>query len=213
MVNLIRRENADIVCTGYYLKNKKPTNIEKINIYKNKEIITNYMHMKFKSHFYAKLYKKEIFKDILYPSVTYYDDFMTTYKLFAKAKKVVSSTVENYCLVLDKVYFKNRITDYDRMKKIGSCFDLLTYIEEKYPELEDYCKTKICFEAIDLFIDVKDKDYKRQLYSYIKLYRNYAFNDKRIDFKHKSLCIRSVLGYNLMKLSFDIEELLKKPIL
>ena len=69
-------------------------------------------------------YEKELFEDIIYPNVTYYDDFITTYKIFAKANKVVVSTAENYCLVLNKVYFKNKITDSDRMKKIGSCFDI-----------------------------------------------------------------------------------------
>ncbi len=212
MLKLIRDEKTDMVCTGRYFTDTKPTKIEKVEVYTGKEIMANYMHMKFKSHFYAKLYKKELFQDIIYPNVTYYDDFITTYKIFDKANKIVVSTAENYCLVLNKVYFKNKITDSDRMKKIGSCFDMLTFMEEHYPELEDYCKTKICFEAIDLFRDVKDNDYRKQLYSYIKLYRRYALRDTRIEFSKKMLCIRSILGYHLMKLSFCLEELLKKPI-
>lgn len=212
MVDLIKKEKADMVCTGRYLAKYKPSKINKYEVYKGKEIMRNYMHMKFKSHFYAKLYKRELFNDLTYPNVTYYDDFMVTYKIFAKANKIVNSTAENYCLVLNKVYFKDKIKDDDRMKKIGSCFDMLTFMEEKYPELENYCKTKICFEAIDLFRDVKDSDYRKQLYSYVKLYRRYALNDDRISLKSKSLCMRSLLGYYFMKFSFDIEELLKKPI-
>lgn len=212
MVELIKKEKADLVCTSIYHVGEKPIKVHKTETYKGKQIMANYMHMKFKSAFYAKLYKRELFDDIVYPNVTYYDDFMTTYKIFAKANKIVNSTIENYCLVLNKVYYKNKISDSDRMKKIGSCFDMLTFMEENYPELENYCKTKICFEAIDLFKDVKDNDYRKQLYSYIKLYRKYALNDKRIDFSKKMLCIRSILGYYFMKFSFDVEELLKKPI-
>lgn len=212
MVDLIKKEKADLVCTSYYLINTKPSKNRDIEIYKEKQIMANYMHMRFKSHFYAKLYKKELFDDISYPNVTYYDDFMTTYKIFDKAKKIVNSKAENYCLVLNKVYFRNKITDGDRMKKIGSCFDMLTFMEEQYPKLQNYCKTKICFEAIDLFRDIEDDDYRKQLYSYIKLYRKYALNDERIDFSKKMLCIRSLLGYHLMKLSFNVEALLKKPI-
>ncbi len=212
MMKLIRDEKTDIVCTSYYCADDKPSRASRVETYHGKEIMANYMHMKFKSHFYAKLYKRELFQDIIYPNVTYYDDFMTTYKIFDKANKIVASTAENYCLVLNKVYYKNKITDSDRMKKIGSCFDMLNFMEVNYPELADYCKTKICFEAIDLFKDVKDDDYRKQLYSYVKLYRRYALNDKRIEFSKRMLCIRSILGYHLMKLSFGMEELLKKPI-
>ena len=212
MLNLMKKEVADIVSTGIYLIDSKPAKNAKIEVYRGKKIMANYMHMKFKSNSYAKMFTKEILKDISFPDTNYYDDFITGYKIFAKAQKLVNSSKQNYQLVLDKLYYKDRITDLDRMKKIESCFDMLTFMEENYKQLVDYCKTKICFEAIDLFKDVKEKVYKKQLFNYIKIYRKYALNDKRIGFKNKMICIRSILGYNFMRFSFYIENVLKKPI-
>lgn len=212
MLEAIVKEKADLVCTSFYNKNEKPKEVKAYEIIDNDSIMPSYMHMKFKSHFYAKMYKKSLFEDISYPEVNYYDYFIVGYKLFEKADKVVNSYIENYCLNVDKKMFKDRITDYDRMKKISSCFDMLTFIEENYPRLTNFCKTKICFEALDLFKDVKDKDYRKQLFSYVKLYRKYALHDERIDMSKKMLCMRSMLGYHFMSLTYNTEELLRKPI-
>ena len=210
MVELIDKEKADLVSAKYYIKGKRQRKITYYEVYDKNEIMPNYMHMKFKSTLCSKLFKKDLFDEINFPDETYFDDFLLGYRLFDKANKMVNSNLEVYLLNKDKD--KQIIRDYDRMKKIGGCFDMLTFIEERYPDLVNYCKTKVCFEAIDLFRSVKDKDYSKQIYSYIKLYRKYALHDERIDISKKMLCMRSILGYHIMKLSFNLEELLKKPI-
>lgn len=206
MHSKITNEKADIVCVNYYNNNEKKKYSRFYRVYNNENILDNYLHMNLRSNFYAKLYKKSLFNDISYPNSEVYDDFMITYKIYDKAKKIVNSGLNKYCVVVNKKNYRERFTDKDRMKKMEACFDMLAFIETNFPELVDYCKTKICYEAIDLFRNVIDKQYKKQLYSYIKLYRKYAISDKRFDFKKKSLCIRSIFGYHFMSLSFFLEK-------
>lgn len=210
MYKIIKDEKADIVCVKPYEYGTKVIKSKSCEIYKGKNIMTSYMHMKYKSNSYAKMYKKELFDGIKYPDVNIYDDFITSYKIFAKAEKLVNSNNKLYGIVKAKNSLKKPITDYDRMKKIGSCFEMLDYIDNNYPKLSDYCKTKICFEALDLFKNVNDKEYKRQLFSYIKLYRKYAMNDRRLGRSERVKCAKSVLGYNFMCFNSFLEKMLEK---
>ena len=162
--------------------------------------------MNLNSRFFGKLYDKKLFKGITYPEVSHHDDFMTNYKLYDKATKVVDIKVDKYCIVTIKDKYNKALSDKDRMKKMDACLEMLEYVEEHHPRMANYCKIKVCYEAIDLFKRVTTVEYKRQLYSYIKLYRRYALKDKRFDFKKKALCIRSLLGCNLMRLSFFLEK-------
>lgn len=202
LYNHLVREDADIMCVSDYKKYTKGS--LGYNIYNGKEVIENYLHMNLKSACYGKLYKKSLFKNIKYPTNTYFDDAKTTYKLYDKANRVVMSDINMYAIV--NRYNYDTLTDKEKMDKIKACFDLLDFIQEEYPYLSDYCKTKVCYEAIDLFRRVKDEKYKRQLYNYVKIYRKYALKDKRFSFQKKFLCIRSILGYNMMKLSFYLEK-------
>lgn len=206
MYNYVYEEKADIVCTLPYEKGKKNRTSIYYNVYEKEDILSNYFHMNINSSFYGKLYKKSLFSGIKYPEVEYYDDFLTTYKLYEKASKVITSSSNKYCIIKGK---NLNMTDEDKIKKIDACLDMLDFVDKKREDLSDECKTKICYEAIDLFRNIKDKTYRKQLYNYIKLYRNYALKDKRFDFNKKSLCIRSILGYNFMRLSFYLEKLYK----
>lgn len=207
MYALIKAEKADIVCLNAYDKNKSKISSMDYNVYGNDDILKEYLDMNLTTHHYAKLYKKNLFKNILYPENYFFDDFKTTYKLYEAADVIVENKINKYCVV-DK---KNKIcvNDLEYMKKIEDCFELLDFIKDNYSYLVDNCKTKICYEAIDLFLKVENKFYKKQLFEYIKLYRNYALRDTRFSIKKKTLCIRTLFGYHFMCLSFYIENLTK----
>lgn len=206
MMERLIEEDADIVCVGHYKNNENVKADKHYRIFEGSYILRNYLHMNLRSNYYAKLYKKSLFDGIKYPETKHYDDFMTTYKLYDKAKKVVSSGLNKYCIVTEKNTYGDKITDKERMEKVNACFEMLKFFEEKYPELVKYCKTKICYECISLFKNTNDRIYRRQLYRYVKLYRPYALRDERFNFTKKMLCIRTMLGYHFMRLSFFLEK-------
>ena len=204
LYNHIEREDADIMCVSTYDADKYTKGNLNFNVYDDDDVMENYLHMNLKSGCYGKLYKKSLFKNIKFPTNTYFDDIKTMYKLYDIAKKVAVSDINMYAIV--NRYNYDSMTDTKKMDKMKACFELLEFIEDKYPHLTDYCKTKICYEAIDLFRHVKSEKAKRQLYNYVRIYRKYALRDKRFNFEKKFLCIRSILGYHMMKLSFYLEK-------
>ncbi|MEG1146832.1 MAG: glycosyltransferase [Bacilli bacterium] len=204
LYTMIFTYKADIVCTNYYKQNEKPTQRKNtVQVLKGITIIENYLHMNIRSHSYAKMFKKTIFDEIKFPDYEIYDDFVTMYKLFHSAKIVIYSELKKYCLIEEK---NQEVSDSDCMRKINACIDMLNFIETNYPKLLDYCKTKICCEAIDLFTKVEDKEYKKQLYEYIKLYRKYAIKDLRLTQKMRLKVSKSLFGYNILNFNMKLEK-------
>lgn len=192
----LKQNKADIVASELKKNNKK------IEIYENNDIMKQYLFMNIRSNSYAKLFKKSLFKEIDFGNDPYYDDFQTMYKIYDIAKKVVHVNINQYHQ--EKITYK--IKDKDYMNKINYCIELLEFIIDKYPELSKYCKTKICCEAIYLMKIVKDNYYKRQLYEYVKLYRNYAISDTRIPRNIRITVMKSVLGFNMLNAYLNLEK-------
>ena len=70
-------------------------------------------------------------------------------------------------------YKESKQENYDYLSKIDYCVEMLGFIEEKYPELINYCKVKICCEAIYLMSKVEDRNDRKYLFEYVKLFRKY----------------------------------------
>lgn len=195
MIKIQNKTKADIVSTEL-IEDKPYKKIKEINIYENSEVISAYLKLKIRSHSKAKLYKKELFKDITFP-YSKYDNFLTTYKIFHIANIVVHSNIKLYNYIIEK---NETIKESEHMKKISGCIEILEFIEKNYPHLINECKSKICFEAIDLSKKVKNEKNKKLLFEYIKIYRKYAINDLKVSTKLRFEAVKSLLGYKLFSL-------------
>ena len=202
MYNIMINKNVDIVCQDYYGINEKPTKkAQKIMIFTEDEILEEYLKMTFRSNCYAKLYKKSLFKNILYPDYEIYDDIVTTYKLFHDATKLAYTKTRKYCLIEEK---NHEYSDQDCLKKINGLMEMLSFMETNYPQFTDRCKVKICYEAIDLFTKVHNIKYKKQLFEYIKLYRKYALKDTHMPLNMKYKVFDTLLGFSFLNTKYTI---------
>lgn len=185
--------NAEIVSSRFYtnkrLFNNKIKDYE--SVYRDKDIMKNYMLMNIRSNVIAKLYKKSLFNNTLFPPEEYYDEFRTMYKLYDKCNTLVDIKLYTY----NK---ESKQENYDYLSKIDYCVEMLGFIEEKYPELINYCKVKICCEAIYLMSKVEDRNDRKYLFEYVKLFRKYAINDRRLPRKVRSQVMKSLLGFNML---------------
>ena len=185
--------NAEIVSSRFYtnkrLFNNKIKDYE--SVYRDKDIMKNYMLMNIRSNVIAKLYKKSLFNNIEFPPEEYYDEFRTMYKLYDKCNTLVDIKLYTY-------YKESKQENYDYLSKIDYCVEMLGFIEEKYPELINYCKVKICCEAIYLMSKVEDRNDRKYLFEYVKLFRKYAINDRRLPRKVRSQVMKSLLGFNML---------------
>ena len=144
----------------------------------------------------------EVRKDILFPDNEIYDDFMIAYRLYHKSRKVIYLPIKKYCLIEEK---NIKTHDSDCMKKINGCIEMLKFIESEYPELVNFCKVKICCEAIFLFNKVEDINNQKELYEYIKLYRKYAIKNTEISTKIRKKVTSTLLGFNILYIKSRLE--------
>ncbi|MGV4529436.1 glycosyltransferase family 2 protein [Ornithobacterium rhinotracheale] len=97
----ITKENADISCCGYYIA-KPNKNIPIWHqgdsvMWNRKEALSRLLiNKEMKDFAWAKLYKKELFDGITFPSGKYFEDIFTTYKVFSKANKIVKTNQSKY---------------------------------------------------------------------------------------------------------------------
>lgn len=94
LYHLCEENECDIAVCGYvrkYSNREAFSNSKKVLQYSSQEALAELISS-IGLHDYAwdKLYKKELFENIRYPIGKMYEDVFTTYKLFYKAKKVVS---------------------------------------------------------------------------------------------------------------------------
>lgn len=132
LYRLANQNNADIsVCEAVIVKedqNAQFNNIEKYELMdKNLALVEMIYFRKFSVNTWNKLYKKELFDEILFPKGLLYEDLATTYKLVDKSNKVVYTPAKLYAYVQrggsimgqtgykmkkDKVEIVDEMTDY-----------------------------------------------------------------------------------------------------
>lgn len=130
--------NADIVCCGYTAiydngKKEKITIPNKNCVYNKEEALKILMCNGFIDVVaWNKLYKKELFNNILYPVGKLYEDMLTTYKLVSKSNIVVlkPETKYFYCKRSDSIggngFSKNTL------KLLDACDEVYEFISKNY---------------------------------------------------------------------------------
>jgi len=188
----LKQNNADIsICK--YQKVKENEEISKKN--SDKRIIINskkdlYENQEKDFDLYTvvwnKLYKKDLFKEIRYPSGKIHEDLFVTYKLLYAAKKIVLideylyAYVQRSGSIMDQKYSKNRLNRLDALYEQIEFYssknewDFWFYVIGQYRRflIEAYIKTKR-----------NKKDYKNDLKKYKKLYNEQIKKNIKINFR------------------------------
>lgn len=134
----IINEGADIAVCNYekviednelFLKKKK----SKIIIYSNKAAVKQIVEKSRASMIVAwgKLYKKNLFENIVYPKGMYHEDEFVTYKLLYKASKIVETTQNLYYYLQRKESITGSKYNLKRLDKIKALKEAITFFKDK----------------------------------------------------------------------------------
>lgn len=131
-----------------------------------------------------KLYKTSLFKEIKYPEGMLYEDMLTTYRLIDTAKLI--------SLHSDSKYFyckrKNSIggTDFSEktLRLLNACDQVLEYVLEKYPHLENIKVSRIQWYMVVLNKMIISNKIDKKL---VKRIKKMIIKDKKIILKNKYL--------------------------
>lgn len=143
MHKIITENNADISIVSFYEIYKDKVigvrdsgNLEIMNkLEAMKELLID---RKIQSYAWNKLFKKELFSDLQFPTGKNFEDIATTLLLFEKSEKVVLlEEPKYYYLRRDNsiIGVKNTKTYTDYLEVI---YDKYIYLKDKYPEIEIY---------------------------------------------------------------------------
>ena len=143
LYNLNEEFKSDISIVSYYeYYNGKLISVrdseQKISMNKVEAIKELLIDTRIQSYAWNKLFKKDLFKDLNFPTGKNFEDIATTLLLFEKANKVVLfESPKYYYLRRDDsiIGVRNTKTYTDYLEVI---YDKYLYLKNKYPEIEIY---------------------------------------------------------------------------
>ena len=153
---------------------------------------------------WAKLYRRELFKDIRFPVGKLFEDTATTYKLLDASKKIVSI---NDCLY-HYVIRKNSITtgkfNMKKLDLIDVTFEMQNYLLKKYPDFKDAITRRLMyayFSTYNQYIDSneKNKEIEKKITSYIIDNRKNVLKDPNLPKRDRLALLSTYFGFTFYK--------------
>ena len=219
LYNLAKENNAEISMGKQYVRyTNKTLNTGTNNLYvlNSHDTLEKTLYGEdFDVSAWAKLYKKDLFKEIRYPKGRLFEDSATTYKLIDKANKIVLKSVPIYNYMMRNDSITNETFNKKKFDLIKSTEEMCDYIEEKYKDLENGCKRRLMYAYLSTLTQLVkckkiEKEYKNRLMKYIKENRQEVLKDKRIPKRDRLALYATYLGINGFSTCWKIYEKRRK---
>lgn len=219
LYNALINNKADIVCSPYkkiYYRNEinvrendSEKNIQLSNVEALKRLL--YQDKIFHTGTVGKIFKKEFFDDVIFPSGLYYEDLGTVYKLLSKANSVVG---------IEKYLYGYRIRKDSTMRqgfnrKKLSCIvigrELYDTISKSFSELIPAVATR-CFSLNRAIFwqtpnNIKDIE---NIWEEICKYRNIVLKNREARLRDRLMAAMSFLGkdfFHIFSLLYKIQQM------
>ncbi len=144
---------------------------------------------------YAKLYHKNLWKNVSFPEGKLHEDLGTTYKLIMKAKQVAYLPNIKYLYVrrnesISSSHFTSRKLDILDLTDI-----MCTDIDKKYKDLKNTTNLRRLHARFSILCQIDKRSHpqlERKLTKYIKAHKNYILKNPEAGIKDK-IAIRTIL--------------------
>lgn len=209
--NLINKYQSDIViCNRYYIFEDEKKyiryndKVEDLIMDSEKAIFELNNFRYFDMSAWAKLYDKNLFEDIRFPTGKLSEDYYVMYLLFDKAEKILYHSEPLY-------YYFQRKGSISKDRKINfdfieASYQQMLYVEKKYPNLTTCVRAAYAsanMTVYDMVLKSKgncEKKQIRQFQNEVKKNLKYIIGDKEWSFIKKLqayLFVKSIFIYNL----------------
>lgn len=128
-----------------------------------------------------KIYKKELFYHIIFPVNKINEDVYTTYKVFAKAKKIVKTSDVLYFYRNHGGSIMGRDYSLKRLDGLAANEEMMHYFEKYFPNLHNRSVKAFCFVAMGHYIKISEnlhldpqKISRKKITSQVKLYNKFS---------------------------------------
>lgn len=106
-----------------------------------------------------KLYKRRLFTEIRYPIGMLMEDKATTYRLIDLADKIVVNTSTKYHYYLRQNSILRRSFNHKNFDSFEIHDQMVRFIDQKYPELSIYVRSRYVYEAIRMLMRMIESNY------------------------------------------------------
>ena len=160
----------------------------------------------------AKLYKKELFNEVIFPIDKYYEDYYTIYYIIDRAKEIFVDG----CATYHYVYRDGSIVSKPTVSKMTDLFEaskeIYQYIIEKYPYIKESAMELHLYDNLLIYVNLEDTKNQLSLlvseelkqFSLIEILNSSIRN--RVKYKYMLFRLNSKLFIWIMKKYFNRKE-------
>lgn len=212
LYRLLIENNADISSCNYIREEKKGKHFkdQKALFFYNGIEAVNEMWYEQKIFIcvWGKLYKRELWNNIKFRENYVLEDYVTTYKIFHKAEKIVYSNERFYYYCYDN-HSQTRCFFDSKKEMVDIAMEMIELCREKYPMnlKAAICKgVDIFFQALCQVPDIKgtNKAYYKNIILKIKSYRKEVIWNKNARIKTRGALLVSYLGFRLVRILYRL---------
>ncbi|PMD68825.1 glycosyltransferase family 2 protein [Companilactobacillus nuruki] len=136
---------------------------------------------------WGKLYKKELFKNILYPEGKVFEDTFTTYKVVLKSGGVAVGSLSKYNYIIRDNSITTESFNKKKLDLLEATYEMVNEVLKIYPDLYNVSRLRICWASVSVINSIL---FSKRLKDYVYLIK---------DLKRSVLKNRNIVLSNLNK--------------
>lgn len=207
LYSIIEKDDYDIaICDFIRRKGKDKVNKrsrEKLEIYCNKEAIRELLYQRISSSAWAKLFKRDLWKDIQFEVGKLYEDVIPIYLIFQQSKKIIKTNQCSYYYFYREGSIVTQKFSINKMDYVDNCKKLFGYVKTAYPEYENAAISRLFWAEVHVLVHMENPvDYPeiyKRLENNIKKHRWKTLRDRKNKLKVRGVAVLSFLGYKWMR--------------
>lgn len=209
LYQLLKDYDADISACLYFIargaRRWKSYDLRATEVIGSKECVSRFLYDDgISTSAWAKLYKKEIFRDIRFPERRLFEDVGTIYLTFLAAQKIVVGTGVKYDYMLRENSIVSRKFDARKLDMIDMTEQMTRDILDVYPDLEKGAlrrRVYARFSTLNQMLSAGSEwDAKRQeIIAYIKSNACAILIDRKVPARDKIAILLLFMGYGIYK--------------
>ncbi|MRH42701.1 glycosyltransferase [Aquibacillus halophilus] len=223
LYELCNQTNSDIsICTMYREIEGEIVYVDRDNYIKEMDNVEA-MRQLFKGNLYRfavwnKLYTKKCFEHVQFPEGRIHEDLFTTYKVFAKADKVVFTNYAGYIYVKRDSSILTTNYNEKRLDAFLGWNEIISFMNKNYSQLAEYYLSCFAYWVVDNVYYItsqvqKSKDRKKFLstiQNHVENHYKHIIKSANLDIKYKTHIGLLKYDINLLLLSINFNKILNK---
>lgn len=210
----LRDNNADIAIGSFRYVYEGDTDVEielkemcgPVLIWNNEETLYHMLLQRnITTSAWGVLSRREYWSDVKFPKGKLFEDMGTSYKIYAKANKVVFVNQIIYYYMMRHGSIQNTSFNIKKMDELEMVTQCKNFIDERYPRLREATTNRLISCCFHMLFSMNDFGIEegRKLVGLIKQYRRKMVFGRTVNKKVRFGCLCTYLGFDLTKLIYE----------